>query len=327
MGKRLMARHLLSIQYVEAIVFAGSGNLPLARSIAELLGVSLAQRSITRFPDGELHVELEETVRDSNAYVVQPTGPPVDESLMELLFIGDACWRAGASQLTGVIPYFGYARQDRRAGGREAVGVRLVADLLATVGYHRIIAVDLHSTALEGVFGIPLEHLSAVGLLAAAVQGILPDNGVIVAPDLGAVKLAERYARILRLPMAIVHKTRISGEAVQVRGVVGDVRGRSPIVVDDMISTGGTIEAALRAVVAGGSAARGIVIATHALLVGPAVERLSRCPIERLIVTDSIERSAQVPLPMQVVSLAPLLGEAISRLHAGESLADLIVHE
>lgn len=307
-------------------LFAGSANPALAEAVAAALGLRLGRRTLERFPDGELHVEIQETVRGHDVYLIQPTGPPVDEHLMDLLFLADACRRAGAGNLTAVVPYLGYARQDRRATGRESVAARLIADLIRTGGFRRLVAVDLHSPVLEGFFGIPLEHLSAVPILAQAVSPLMPSDGVIIAPDLGAVKLAERYAKLLRLPMAIVHKTRISGEQVQVRGVVGEVRGHSPIIVDDMISTGATIEAALKAVIAAGSGSQAVVVSSHALLVGAAVERLGALPLNRLIVTDSVALPARLPLPLQVVSLAALLAEAIKRLHESRSLNDLIAH-
>jgi len=308
------------------IVLSGSANPALADSIAEKLGTRAGHRVLTRFPDSELHVEIHESVRGADVYLVQPTGPPVDQHLMELLFLADACRRAGAGRLTAIVPYFGYARQDRRAVGREAIGARLAADLLATVGLDRIVAVDLHTSGLEGFFGLPLEHLSAVALLANGVDAFVGREGVVVAPDLGAVKLAERYAELLRLPIAIVHKIRLSGEAVKVLDIVGMVRGRKPVIVDDMISTGATIEAASRALLAAGCVAEITVVATHALLVGPAIERLAALDLKRLVVTDSLALPAKVALPIQVLSLAPMLADAASRLNVGESLSDLLSH-
>lgn len=308
------------------VVFTGSANSALAEAIAENLGVPLGRRTLTRFPDSELQVEIEETVRGANVYIVQSTSPPVDQHLIELFFLADACRRAGAERLTAIMPYFGYARQDRRASGRDAVGARLVADLLASAGFTRIVAVDLHSTALEGFFTVPLEHLSAVALLANAARDIAGPDDVIVAPDLGAVKLGERYAELLHLPMAIIHKIRLSGTAVKVREVVGDVRGRRPMIVDDMISTGATIEAAARALLAAGCIPEIAVVATHALNVGPARDRLEALRLRRLIVTDSVVPALKPAAPTQVVSLAPMLAEVVSRLNIGESLDELISH-
>jgi ribose-phosphate pyrophosphokinase len=307
-------------------IFAGSANVPLAAAVAEQLGVPLGDRRIHRFPDGELHVELQESVRGHDVYLLQPTTPSVEAHLLELLFLADACRRAGASQCTAVVPYFGYARQDRRASGREAVGARLMADLLAAGGLQRLVAVDLHSPALEGFFAFPVEHLSAVALLAEAVRPALAPNTVVVAPDLGAVKLAERYARRLHLPMAIVDKERLTGEEVRVRRVVGRVAGCPALIVDDMISTGGTVQAAIQALLAADASPEVTVAATHALLVGAAVERLRTLPVRRLVATDSTAIPADLPFPCQVVSLAPLLAETIRRLHGQRSLGDLIVH-
>ncbi len=312
---------------MDLTILSGSANLSLAEVIAEKLGLQLGSRVLRCFPDGELHVEIQESVRGHDVYLIQPTSPPVDTHLLELLLLADACRRAGAAHLTAVMPYFGYARQDRRASGREPVAARLIADLLQSSGLHRVMAVDLHTPALEGFFPIPLEHLSAVSLLAEAVRPRVPPNAMIVAPDLGAVKLAERYARLLHLPLAIVHKTRLSGEEVRVQNVVGDVRGRVPIVVDDMISTGGTIQAVIQALLAAGCGSEDLtVVASHGLFVGPAEERLHTVPIHRLLVTDSVARPAREPFALQVVSLGSLLAEAITRLHNNQSLSDLLVH-
>ena len=308
------------------IVVAGSGNPLLADSVAERLGTRVCRSVLNRFPDTELHAEIDESVRGCDVYVVQPTGPPVDRHLMELLFLADACRRAGAARLTGIVPYFGYARQDRRAKGREAVGGRLSADMLGVAGFERIVAVDLHTVSLEGFFSIPLEHLSAVSLLANAVDELATDKSVIVAPDLGAVKLAERYGEMLRRPIAIAHKIRLSGEEVRVRGIVGEVAGQAPIIVDDMISTGGTIAAAAAAMIAAGCLPEITVVASHALLVGSAIHRLSALPLKRIVVTDSLPTPEHGSLALQVVSLAPMLAETVSRLNVGESMTELLSH-
>ncbi len=305
---------------------AGSGNPLLADAIAERLGTRVCRSVLNRFPDSELYVEIDESVRGCDVYVVQPTGPPVDLHLMELLFLADACRRAGAARLTGIVPYFGYARQDRRAKGREAVGGRLIADMLRVARFERIVAVDLHTVSLEGFFSVPLEHLSAVSLLANAIEELVTDKSVIVAPDLGAVKLAECYGELLRRPIAIAHKTRLSGEEVRVRGIVGEVAGRRPIIVDDMISTGGTIEAAATAMIAAGCLPEITVVASHALLVGPAIHRLSALPLKRIVVTDSLPAPEHGSLALQVVSLAPMLAESVSRLNIDESMTELLCH-
>jgi ribose-phosphate pyrophosphokinase len=227
-----------------------------------------------------------------------------------------------------VVPYLGYARQDRRVTGREPVGARLVADLIATSGFDRVVAIDVHSPSIEGFFSLPMERLTAVPLLAEALRRSRVDsNGVVVAPDLGAARLADRYSRLLDLPVAIVHKTRVSGREVAVRGVSGDVQGRQPLIVDDMISTGGTIEAASRALAAAGSLPVAAVAATHALLVGDAVERLAAIGARRIIVTDSLPVPPSPRLPLEIVPVGPLLARTISHLHEGRSLADLLARE
>jgi len=306
-------------------ILTGSANPTLAEKISGKLGVQLAQRILERFPDGELHIELQESVRGHDVYLVQPTSPPVDEHLFELLLMADACRRAGAIRLTAVIPYLGYARQERRAHGREPLSVRLIADLLATSGIQRVVAVDLHSQGVESAFAIPVEHLSAVPTLAEAVRSSVPRNAVVVSPDLGAVKMAERYAKLLDLPVAIVHKTRISGAEVNVQRIVGDVRDKQVLIVDDMISTGGTIEKAIKALLEVGCLSSGIkVAASHGLLVGPAAERLGKLPIEKIYASNSVPTPDRFPLPIEVRSLAELLAETIQRLHASESIAGLI---
>lgn len=306
-------------------LLAGSANRALAEAVAARLGTALGTVSLHRFPDRELHVAVRDSVRAHDVYLLQPTSPPFETHFLELLLLADACRRAGAARVIAVVPYFGYARQDRRAGGREPVGARLVADILTACHIDRVVAVDLHSAALEGFFGCPLEHLSAVPALAEAEQTV-PEHGVVVAPDLGAARLADRYSRLFELPVALVHKTRVNGTEVAVRGVTGEVRDRQPIIVDDMISTGGTIAAAVGALLEAGCRPDVSVIATHALLVNGAAERLATLPLRRITVSDSVAREAPGALPLRVISVAPLLAEAICRLHDNHSLADLLVH-
>jgi len=325
-GLNMSIRVPVAGKVMDPVIFAGSANLTLAAAIAERMGLTPGKRALARFPDSELHIEVQESVRGRDVYLIQPTGPPVHEHLFDLFMLADACRRAGAARMTAVIPYFGYARQDRRATGRDPVGARLVADLLRTSEIERVVAVDLHSAALEGFFAFPLEHLSAIPSLAQAAASAVPGESVIVAPDLGAVKLAERYARSLHMPIAVVNKTRVSGEDVEAKGIVGDVRGRPILIVDDMITTGGTIAAAVNMVKAAGAASEVTVAASHGLFVGPAQERLRILGVKRFIVTDSVALAADLRLPVEVVSVAPLLAEAIRRLNGDQSLSDLIAH-
>ncbi|HLF77802.1 MAG TPA: ribose-phosphate pyrophosphokinase [Dehalococcoidia bacterium] len=297
------------------LLVAGSANRALAASVATHLGLPLAPVTIERLPDRELHVELHESPRHRDVFLLQPTSQPADEHLFELLSLADACMRGGAARITAVIPYFGYARQDRRAKGLEAVSARLVADLMVAAGVQRVVTLDLHTDAIEGFFTLPVERLTAVPLLAEAIKAVRPDNGVVVSPDLGAAKLAERYAGLLDLPAAFVHKTRTGPEAVAVSRITGEVRNRTPIIIDDMISTGGTIEAAIWAVAAAGAECEGIIVAaTHGLFVGACVNRLKQLEIKHLFVTDSVHSRLTAELPLETVTVAGLLAEAIRSL-------------
>ncbi len=315
---------LAATSTVNLTVIAGSANLPLATSVARELGLKLADRTVQRFADGELHVEIEQSVRGHDVYVIQPTSRPPDEHIMELLFLADACRRAGAARLTAVVPYFGYARQDRRASGREAVGAGVIASVIEAAGFSRVIAIDLHAPEIEGFFRIPLEHLSATRLLAEAIR--TTQDSVIVAPDLGAVKLAERYQGYLHLPVVVIHKARVSGSEVSLRSIIGDVKDRAPIIVDDMITTGGTVEAAVKGLLGAGCTPDVSVVATHALFVGPAVARLQALPIRQLIGTDSVETTTELPAHFQVVNVAPLVADAIGRLNRDQSLEPILAH-
>jgi len=309
-------------------LIAGSAHPVLAAATATALGVPLGACELGRFPDDESRVRLCESARGRDVYILQPTCPPADRHLFELLLIADAARRAGAARITAIVPYLGYARQDRRSAGREPVAARVVANAVSAGGIDRIVVVDVHAPAIEGFFSIPVESLTAMPLLAEAVQTHVDANSVLVAPDLGAAKLAERYARALRpsLPVAIVHKTRISGSEVRVTRVTGDVEHRAPIIVDDMITTGATIEAAVDALLAAGSVPRITVVASHGLFVDNALARLRQLPIQRIIVTDSVPLPETVALAIQRVTIGPLLANAIARLHADESLGDLVQH-
>jgi ribose-phosphate pyrophosphokinase len=297
------------------LLFAGSAHPGLAAAVARELDLPLAPATLERFPDRELHVELREDPLDRDVFLLQPTCPPGDEHLFELLALADAARRAGAGRITAVVPYLGYARQDRRVRGFEAVGARLVADLLAAGGVGRLVGLDLHAPAIESFFAGPLVHLSAVPVLAGAIRALRPANGVIVSPDLGAVRLAERHAAALELPVAIVHKTRSGPERVSATRITGDVRGRTPVVVDDMIGTGATVEAAVHAVREAGAARAGtIVAASHGLFTGGCVERLRGLDLARVLVTDSVPAPAAHGLPVETVSVAGLLAGAIRTL-------------
>jgi ribose-phosphate pyrophosphokinase len=297
-------------------VVAGTASKSLADAIAARLGVEPAPAVVERFPDGELRPAVDDVGGD-DVYVVQATGPPVNEHLVELLLLLDACHRAHAARVTGVIPYFGYARQDRRTRPGQAVAARVVADAIATAGADQVVLVDPHTTALEAMIPVPVETRTAVPVLADALAPIVPADAVLVAPDLGGIKLAEAYAAILDRPVAVVRKTRLSGTAVQATELVGDVGGRPVIIVDDMISTGATIEAAADLLLVHDALPDITVAATHGLLVGDAPERLGRLPLRALLVTNSVT-------PAAGATIAPLLADAIARLHCGRAVGEVL---
>ena len=309
-------------------LFAGSAHPTVARETASALGVPLGACELGRFPDEESHVRLGESPRGRDVYILQPTTPPADRHLFELLLMADAARRAGAARITAVVPYLGYARQDRRTADHGPVAARVVADAVVASGIDRVVTVDVHTPAIEGFFSIPVEPLTAVPLLARAVQEHTDASTVLVAPDLGAAKLVEHFALELRSQpaVAMVHKVRVSGTEVRVTRVTGDVQHRAPVIVDDMITTGGTIEAAVDALLAAGCLPRITVVASHGLFVGPAVERLRRLPIERIVVTDSVPVTRPIALTLQTVSIGPLLAAAIERLHKDESRNSVIAH-
>lgn len=302
---------------------AGTANPELARMVATALGIERMSAGLERFPDGELRPTVGR-VRGADVSIIQPTGPPVSDNLLELLLLIDACRRAGAERVTAVVPYFSYARQDRRSSAGDAVGAKVVADVIVAAGADRLVVVDPHTAALEAMFAIPVEMLTAVPILARAVKSVLPADAVVVAPDLGATKLAEHFASLLHLSVAVVRKSRVSGTIVHAEELVGDVAGRATLIVDDMISTGGTIQAAVRVVTAYG-AAPDVVAATHGLFVGPAAERLRHAGLRRLVVTDSAAQSDGHALPIHVQSIAGLLADAVGRLHRRELLDELLV--
>ena len=299
------------------MVLAGSAHPALADGIARALEVPLGGSRCERFPDGEMQLDVDPaSVEGRDVFVVQPTSAPASEHLLELLLVAAACRRAGAASLSALIPYFGYARQDRRKRPGEPIGVRVVAQLLATAGLERIVTVDPHSDVTEASLDVPMENVSAVPLLARTLveqSSRYPGGAVIVAPDLGAAKLAREYARLLSLPVAVVHKVRISGSDVSIERVAGEVRGRRPIIVDDMISTGGTIVAAAGAVRAEGSDGDLIVAATHGVLVPGALDRLRAGGVRELLVTDTLAPSPSEPWTT-VVPVAPLLADVVRRV-------------
>jgi ribose-phosphate pyrophosphokinase len=289
----------------------------LARALSERLGEIAVKPTVEHLPDGEVHAAIGCPLRGRRGYVVQALGTPVGERLLELALIADAAHRAGASELVAVIPYLGYSRHDHRTREDEPLGAAVVARLLATCGFGRIVTLDLHAPSVEGFFSCPTENLTAEPLLAEALRPFVTD-AVVVAPDLGALKLARRFAVRLDLPLAVVHKSRVSPREVVAHQLVGDVRGRRPIIVDDMISTGRTIAAAVDAAIAAGAVREAVVAATHGVFAPGSDELLASKPIRALVVTDSIEPLVPLDalhnLKLQRLSLAPMLADVITRL-------------
>lgn len=298
----------------EWLLFAGPANPDLALAVASGLETSCAPCEFARFPDGEVSVSLGRPVAGRDVLLLQPTAPPVNDHLMELLAFADACRRGSAASVTVIAPYFGYARSDRRQGKPVPVTASMVAQLIEAVGVQHIITVDVHSPQIEGFFRIPADDLTAVPALSDALAEHIPPRSVVVAPDLGAVRLATAYGQRLGLPVAVVHKLRQSATSVTSTGITGEVQGRSCIIVDDMITTGGTIAGAVAALREAGASGTMTVAATHGVLTDAAWSRLARAGIQALFLTDSIAvRVRELPVT-RIVTIAPMLATALARL-------------
>jgi ribose-phosphate pyrophosphokinase len=311
----------------ELKLFSGNANRALAEEIAQYLRVPLGESEVSRFSDGEVFVQFNENVRGADVFVIQPTCPPVNDTLMELLIMTDALKRASAHRITAVLPYYGYARQDRKVAGRAPISAKLVADLLEAAGVNRVLALDLHAGQIQGFFNIPVDHLFAapVVMIDYLKKKDLTDP-VVVSPDAGGVERARAIAKRFNSGLAIIDKRRDGPNSAVAMHLIGDVDGRDVVVIDDMIDTAGTLVQAVGALQREG-AKRIMACGVHAVLSGPAIERIKASPIEEVLVTNSI------PLPedkrtagrITVLSVAPLLGEAIRRIHDEESVSTLFV--
>jgi ribose-phosphate pyrophosphokinase len=312
--------------YENLTIISGRAHPALASEIADYLGIELARVEIGNFPDGEISVRLEQNVRGCDVFLVQPTGPPVNSNLMELLVLIDVCRRASAARITVVLPYFGYARQDRKDAGRVPITAKLVANLITTAGASRVLTMDLHAAQIQGFFDLPVDHLYAAPILDEYFKALelRPENLVVVSPDEGSIKRSLQHVEHLGGSLAIVDKRRASAmETRQANLIGGPIRGKVALLFDDMISTAGSIVGAVE-VAHAHAAARIYVSATHALLCPPAPERLRAAPIEEIVVTNSLPLRRDQMLPnLRVVSVAPLLGEAIRRIHRNESVSYL----
>jgi len=309
----------------ELKVFSGRAHSELAQKISEYLGVPLGKRTVELFPDGELRVKLEEDVRGRDMFIIQSTCDPVNQSLLELLIMIDCARRASAERVTAVIPYFGYARQDRKDEGRVPITAKLVANLITTSGANRVLTMDLHAAQIQGFFDIPVDNLYAEPILSRYYTEMRLENLALVSPDPGNAKSARMYADRLGGDLAVIDKRRVSGSSVEVGTLIGNVKGKTVLMMDDMISTAGTICDAARLCKDKG-AADIYAGATHPVLCGPAIERLGEAPIKEVVVTDTIPVSREKSDALgklKVLSVSALIGEAIHRIHNDQSVSSL----
>lgn len=304
-------------------LIAGNANPALAREISDHLGIPLTKAEIERFPDGEISVHIKETVRGADVCVIQPTCPPVNENLMELLLIIDALKRASAERITAVIPYYGYARQDRKHIGRVPISAKLVANMIVTAGADRVLTLDLPAGQIQGFFDIPVDNLRGDPILADYFQHQDLEDTVIVAPDVGAAKRARAVAERLELPLAIVEKSRISPTKVRALNIIGNVKGTRAILIDDILATGGTVIEATNLLLEFG--AREVLAAfTHGIFAGDAVKKLEASPVKKIVVTNTIPPPKSPKI--ETISVGVLLAETIKRIHAQESVSEMFPH-
>lgn len=303
-------------------IFTGTAYPQLAASIAAHLRIPLGKMEIDRFHNGEIKLMVNESVRGADVFIIQPTSTPVHDNLMEVLIMIDAFRRASAHRISALLPFYAYARQDRKTRGREPIAAKLVANLITTAGADRLVTVDLHAGQIQGFFDIPVDHLSAIPILAEYVKNKRLANVVVVSPDTGGVARARDFAARLEAPIAIVDKRRPVPGVAEVLNVIGDVEGRTAVIIDDIIDTAGSVVETSKALSRRG-ALEVYVCCTHPVLSGPAYENLATAPIRELVVTDSIPLDASKKARIKVLSLAPLLGEAIIRIHEDLSVSEL----
>ncbi len=303
-------------------LLAGNSHKPLAEEIAKELGVTVSSAEVGKFSDGEISITLPNTVRGKDVFIVQSTSSPVNDNLMELLIMIDACKRASAGRITAVMPYFGYARQDRKARPRDPITAKLVADILTSAGADRVLTMDLHAAQIQGFFEIPVDHLYGAPLLAKYFKNRMNEDWVVVSPDVGSVGRARNFASRVNATLAIVDKRRPKANAIEVMNVIGDVKGKKCLMVDDMIDTAGTIVQGAEALVKNG-AAEVYACCTHGVLSGPAMERLTNSPIKEVAVLNTINMPDEVKNnpKIKVISVAKLIAKAIATVYADTSLS------
>lgn len=308
------------------MIFAGNAHPALAQEICDYLSMPLGRASVRTFSDGEVFVEIGENVRGADVFVIQPTCPPVDHNVMELLIMVDALRRASARRITAVLPYYGYARQDRKAAPRVPISAKLVADIITTAGARRVLAMDLHATQIQGFFSIPVDHLFAAPILLNYLRNRFPEEVVMVSPDAGGVERTRAFAKRLGAGLAIIDKRRDRPNEAQVMNIIGDVKGKTAVILDDMVDTAGTLCKAAEALKEHGANEVHACI-THPVLSGPAVSRIRESVLESLVVTNTIplREEAQKVDKIKVLSVSDLLGEAIRRIHKDDSVSSLFV--
>ncbi|WP_317854699.1 ribose-phosphate diphosphokinase [Chakrabartyella piscis] len=307
-------------------IFACNANTELAEDIAKKLGLTLGNATVSQFSDGEISVKIDETIRGADVFIIQPTSAPVNDNLMELLIMIDAMKRASAGRITAVMPYYGYARQDRKARARDPISAKLVANLLTTAGANRVLTMDLHCTQIQGFFDIPVDNLVGIPLLTSYYtekHSEEMENFVAVSPDLGSVTRTRVFAERLNIPLAIIDKRRPKANVSEIMNIIGDVKGKKVVLIDDMIDTAGTITNAANAL-----KERGAIMVeaccTHGVLSGPAMKRIQESAIDELLVLDTIHMSEEKQIDkMQIVSVAQLFADAIRRIHEGISVSEL----
>ncbi|MDP8261468.1 MAG: ribose-phosphate pyrophosphokinase [Candidatus Kappaea frigidicola] len=306
-------------------LFSGNANLKLAEDIAKNLRIALGESTVSRFADGEIRVKIEENVRGKDVFVIQPTSPPTNDSIMELLILIDALKRASAKRITAVIAYYGYARQDRKDQPRVPITAKLVADLLATAGASRVLTMDLHAEQIQGFFNIPVDNLYAVNTFVSYFSKMNIKDLCVVSPDVGGIKMARAYAKRLGAGLAIVDKRRLNDKQAEVMHIIGDVRGKNIVMVDDVVSTAGTLVEGVVALKEKGAKDVYATI-THPILAPPAIERINNSHLKELLVTDTIAIDKEKKCDrIKVLSVAPLFAEAIMRIHKEESVSALFI--
>jgi ribose-phosphate pyrophosphokinase len=310
----------------ELKLFSGSANTELAREMCGFLGCEIGKALLTRFSDGEIYFQIDENVRGADVFIVQPSCTPVDSNLMELFLMIDAFKRASARRITAVMPYFGYARQDRKDKPRVPISSKVVSDLLVAAGTHRLLAVDLHAPQIQGFFNVPVDHLFAAPVLVEYFQKLALPNLTVVSPDAGGVERARAFAKRLKAELAMVNKRRLQANVAQVMNVIGDVEGQTCLVVDDMIDTAGTLVKTVEALKEKG-ATKVYATATHGVLSGPAVDRIQESPLEEVVLTNTIPLTAEKRKckKIRTLSVAKLLAEAVQSIHDETSVSVLFI--